>query len=81
MWEFIKSGIDGNCILFGVNIFDYDWINTGQKIEISDPIYNRKHVFTVYNAELEFRTVTFAAGEFSNCVYGFYAQDVDSDLK
>ena len=27
-WEFVKSGIDGNCELFGVNIFDYEWETT-----------------------------------------------------
>jgi len=79
MWRFVKTGIAGDCTLFGVNIFDYDWINTMQKIEVFDPVYNQKHVLTIYNVELEHGIVTFATGEFSNCVYGFYVQDVDSD--
>ena len=52
MWRLIKTGIEGDCILFGKNIFDYKWINTGQKIEVLDPVYNQKHLLTVYNAEI-----------------------------
>ena len=25
MWKFVKSGIEGDCELFGANIFDYRW--------------------------------------------------------
>lgn len=44
-WEFVKSGIDGNCELFGVNIFDYEWETTGKRIKVKDPIYNQFHTF------------------------------------
>ena len=27
-WELVVTGVDGNVQLFGVNIFDYDWIDT-----------------------------------------------------
>lgn len=29
-WKYQTSGIGGNVILFGVNIFDYQWIETGK---------------------------------------------------
>lgn len=74
MWEFVKTGFDGDCILFGVNIFDYEWTSTGGKIEVLDPIYNQKHMLTIYTADTGTETVRFAAGEFSNCVYGFYTK-------
>ncbi len=38
MWKFVKSGVDGNCELFGVNIFDYEWENTNQKVIVLDPL-------------------------------------------
>ena len=72
MWEFVKSGIEGKCELFGVNIFNYKWENTGQKVEVLDPLHNQIHIFTIYCANIGNNIVTFAAGEFSNCVYGFY---------
>lgn len=75
MWKFAKSGAEGNCELFGVNIFDYKWENTNQKISVLDPLYNQKHELTIYNADIGDKMVTFAAGEFSNCVYGFYVKE------
>lgn len=75
MWKFVKSGIEGDCELFGVNIFDYRWKSTNQKVDVLDPIYNQKHEMTIYNADIGSKVVTFAAGEFSNCVYGFYVND------
>jgi len=75
MWKFIKSGVDGNCILFGINIFDYEWENTGQRVEVIDPLYSQKHILEIYNAKINSENVTFAAGEFSNGVYGFYIRD------
>ena len=72
MWKFITSGVDGDCDLFGVNIFDYEWINTNQELVVRDPIYNQKHIVFIYNADIGNQTVTFASGEFSNGVYGFY---------
>ena len=67
-WEFVKSGIDGNCELFGVNIFDYEWETTGKRIKVKDPIYNQFHTFEIWRVEIGGQTKYFAAGEFSNCV-------------
>ena len=72
MWIFVKSGQEGNCVLFGKNIFDYRWTSTGQRVEVSDPSYNQKHLLTIYTADIGDEIVTFAAREFSNGVYGFY---------
>ncbi len=75
MWKFVKTGVDGNCELFGVNIFDYDWKRINQKVNVIDPLYNQKHEFNVYNANINGTIVTFAAGEFSNCIFGFYVRE------
>ena len=75
MWKFVRSGVDGNCNLFGKNIFNYEWINTKQKIRVLDPIYNQPHILTIYKADIGSDVVTFAAGEFSNNVYGFYVDE------
>jgi len=75
MWKFVKSGTEGNCELFNVNVFDYKWENTRQKISVLDPIYNQKYEITVYETNIGDKIVTFAAGEFSNGVYGFYIKE------
>lgn len=36
-WKFEKSGLDGQCELYGVNIFDYDWQSTGETAWVDDP--------------------------------------------
>jgi hypothetical protein len=71
-WEFEVSGIDGNVILFGVNIFEYEWNNTGESVLLEDPIYHQKFKLPVYNVNIDGETHSFVAGEFSNCIWGFY---------
>ena len=36
-WEYETFGPDGQCKLFGVNIFDYDWQTTGKRVKVKDP--------------------------------------------
>ena len=74
MWKFIKSGVEGNCTLYGKNIFDYKWKSTGLMVDTVDPVYGHSRMLTIYDVELDDETVTFAAGEFSNGVYGFYTK-------
>jgi len=75
MWRFVKTGIEGNCELFDVNIFDYKWKQTGQSACVADPSYDQTYELNIYEADIEGKVVTFAAGEFSNCVYGFYINE------
>ncbi len=71
-WQHEATGEDGHTILFGVNIFDYQWINTHRKTTVLDPLYQQQHNFPVYVVEINGIQYEFAAGEFSNCVWGFY---------
>lgn len=73
-WQHEVIGLDGNTILFGVNIFDYEWKRTGEKIDVEDPLYGQKHRFPIYKILIDEQEYEFAAGEFSNCVYGFYVK-------
>lgn len=67
-------GPDGQCKLFGVNIFDYDWKITGKRVKVQDPVYHQEHTFEVWQVEINGQIHRFAAGEFSNCVWGFYLE-------
>ncbi len=71
-WQHEITGIDGNTILFGVNIFDYEWEYVGKSIKVQNPLYGQEYDFYVYTVIINKREYTFAAGEFSNCVWGFY---------
>ena len=42
--EYKTFGPDGQCKLFGVNIFDYDWQTTGKRVKVKDPIYHQDQI-------------------------------------
>ena len=67
-WQLEISGVDGNAKLFGVNIFDYKWIETKQRVQVSGLSY-KVPVYTVMIDNVQYE---FAAGESSNCVWNFY---------
>lgn len=61
-WEYETFGPDGQCKLFGVNIFDYDWQTTGKRVKVKDPIYHQDHTFEVWQVEIDGQIHRFAAG-------------------
>ncbi len=67
-WQLETTGVDGNTHLFGVNIFDYDWVDTKKRIQVSDLSYD----VPVYAVKINGMQYEFAAGERSNCVWNFY---------
>lgn len=71
-WKYATTGTNGNVMLFGVRIFDYKWQRTSESVQIRDPLYGQSYTFPIYTAVIQEKTYTFAAGEFSNCVWGFY---------
>lgn len=71
-WQHEITGVDGNTTLFGVNIFDYKWKRTHESVIVHDPLYGQEYKFPIYTVKIHGRQHTFAAGEFSNCVWGFY---------
>jgi len=44
------------------------------RVIVKDPVYGQEHTFNVYEIAEGARTAEFAAGEFSNLVYGFYVR-------
>ncbi len=74
-WIFKIAVIDGHlCEIDGLNIWEYDWVNTREYITVKDPIYGQDHTMTIYQIVTPDQTVVFAAGEFSNMVWGIYVQ-------
>lgn len=73
-WKFCGSCADGQKFeISGVNVWEHEWHNTKQsKAEVKDPKYGQSFEFNVYTITHNSKTITFAAGEFSNCIWGFY---------
>jgi len=72
-WIFHKSVTDGEELLLeGLNIWSYNWKDMHQHIIVKDPIYQEEHVMLIYDINDVNKTVRFAAGEFSNMVWGIY---------
>ena len=67
-WQLEITGIDGNTKLFGVNIFDYQWMDTKQRVQVRDLSYE----IPVYTVSIDNVQHEFAAGESSNSVWNFY---------
>lgn len=71
-WQHEVTGSEGNVILFGINIFAYKWKKTGECISVQDPLYHQNYKFPIYTVNVDGESHSFAAGEFSNGVWGFY---------
>ena len=74
-WRHIKTIIDGEKFeINGLNIWDFQWYQTGERITINDHLYGQNHMMHVFEIRKEKIVVRFAAGEFSNCVWGIYQE-------
>lgn len=74
-WKHINTIADGvKFKINGLNIWDFHWKDTGEKIDIKDPLYGKSYSFPIYEINDSNIKVIFAAGEFSNGVYGIYQQ-------
>ncbi|WP_057938810.1 hypothetical protein [Algoriphagus resistens] len=75
-WKHLTTVVDGNGFsIDGLNIWDYDWKATGEKINVKDPLYGQEYTMDIYEIANENVIVRFAAGEFSNCIWGIYVKD------
>ena len=71
-WKHVLTGGGSDTKLFGVNIFDYEWKDTGKRVFVYDPLYNQPFNFRIYNIRIGNNVHEFVAGEFSNSTWGFY---------
>jgi len=74
MWEFVGINTDeATFVIGGLNVWQLEWQEVeGQRAEVVDPCYGKRHLFPVYTATDGERAAEFAAREFSNGVWGFY---------
>jgi hypothetical protein len=80
-WKYAGTCFDSQrFVIAGVNVWDYHWSMTGEKADVKDPQYNQDFSFDVWNINAR-NEIEFAAGEFSNSVWGFYTRTKEQPNK
>jgi hypothetical protein len=77
-WRFVHIGFERDAIDIGGGIdpWKVDWVDTRTSIVVAHPSYpSQRHSMFVYEAFGSEPPVVFAAGEFSNGVWGFYVPE------
>ena len=76
-WIYVTTSLEGeDREIEGLKIWKHEWKRIdGENAPVIDPIYGESHVFAVYEMEKDGKIVEFAAGEFSNQVWGFYVRN------
>ena len=74
-WKFNTSCIEGEPVIVdGLNLWEFKWKDTGKRVHIKDPRYGEDHTFNIFEITNESKVLRFAAGEFSNMVWGIYVE-------
>ena len=74
-WQFVASGTEGQRIrIGGVNVWEHEWQSSGEKVDVTDPLYRQHFSLDIWSIQAGRKTIRFAAGEFSNGVWGFYTE-------
>ena len=73
-WVYSGVCLDGEPFaLDGIDVWQCEWVrHPGEVAHVRDPNYGVAHAFPVYSFRAGGRELVVAAGEFSNCVWGFY---------
>ena len=72
-WTFVAACVDGQSLLIdGIDVWKHAWHDTKDLAHVKDPKYHQDFAFHVFEIRDGDSTIQFAAGEFSNCVWGFY---------
>jgi hypothetical protein len=75
-WRFVSIGLDGDAVdLDGIDPWRHEWLSLDEpRVVVAHPSHpHQRHTMSVYAVRVEGREVRFAAGEFSNGVWGFFA--------
>lgn len=74
-WKLVSIGLqDTRVSLAGIDPWKHEWRRrAGESITVAHPSYPaERHTMFVYEISIGERTIEFAAGEFSNGVWGFF---------
>lgn len=77
-WRFVSIGFEGEVVnVDGANLWREEWRSLHERICVPHPSYpGERHTMFVYELAKS-PSVRFAAGEFSNGVWGFFVPESD----
>lgn len=73
-WRLVSIDFEGRSVdIGGVNPWNCEWVPTHGKVTVAHPSYpSQRHTMNTYELTGSDGPVAFAAGEFSNGVWGFF---------
>src|SRR5260370_14954358 len=72
-WRYLGTVADGQEIkIEGINVWQNQWVDTGRRISVKDPLYDQSFTFSVYEMITPRTRVIFAAGASPSAMWGFY---------
>lgn len=73
-WRLLSIGLEEKSVTVdGADLWKHEWRRRGESITVAHPSYPaERHTMFVYEIDLPGRHIKFAAGEFSNGVWGFF---------
>ena len=72
-WCYVITVADGQSLrLNGIDVWKNRWVDTGRRVAVKDPLYGQDFTLHVYEISSGNARALFAAGEWSNCMWGFY---------
>lgn len=75
-WTHVGTCIEGQPVLIdGVDVWKHDWTGTELRAKVKDPMYGQDLVFHVYTLIAGDKQIEFAAGEFSNGIWGVFKRE------
>jgi hypothetical protein len=76
-WRLLHIGFEDDGVeVDGVRLWGASWARTGARLTVAHPQYPpQRHVMSTYATDGPARPVEFAAGEFSNGVWGFFVPE------
>jgi len=76
-WKFFEAIPDGAYLeIGGVNVWSRAWKQaSAEKAEVVDPSYGKRFFFNIWEISGPTGPIRFVAGEFSNCMWGFYIDE------
>ena len=80
-WTFEIAGLDGDCRLFGVNIFRYSWRDCGETSAVIDPHHGVEKRFHVYEVIIEDRRTASRPENFPMVFSGFICRKHERFLR
>ncbi len=62
MWKFKGTRFEGEKFeIQNYNVWDYKWINTGEKIKVKDPLYQQTFIFTIWKIIVDDNEIFFCS--------------------